>query len=166
MGRFDVSGVGISRRRRRTPLKRCSNCDGLSKHARFPGTKRGGSSNVTQQTTVAIEGTAFLARLTSTRFSGTLFEILRDRPWTARWDLTRGKDVLEPEKRCADATRRLAGEGRADYERRPPEAMAKWGRGELRRLGTSCIVAAPPSRRALAMGGNSEIIIPRRAENT
>jgi hypothetical protein len=128
--------------------------------------KRGASSNVTQQTTVAVGGTAFLARLTSTRFSGTHFEILRDRPWTARWDLTRGKDVLEPEKRCADATRRRASEGRADYERRSPGAMAQWGRGELRRLGTSCIVAAPPSYRALARGGNSEIIIPRPAEST
>jgi hypothetical protein len=63
-------------------------------------------------------------------------------------------------------TRTVAdGEGRADHERRPPGAMAEWGRGELRRLGTSCIVAAPPSHRALAVGGNSEIINRGRAEN-
>lgn len=41
MGRCDVSGVELSRRRRQTSPKRCSNCDGLLKNARFC-TKKGG----------------------------------------------------------------------------------------------------------------------------
>ena len=78
--------------------------------------KKGGSSNVTQQTTVAIEGTAFLARLTSTRFFGAIFEILRDRAWTARWDLTWRKDVLETGESCGDVNHHQAGDGLADHD--------------------------------------------------
>lgn len=64
---------------------------------------------------VAIEGTAFSARLTSIRFFGAFVEILCDRAWTARWDLTRRKDVLEAGESCGDLNHRQAGDGQADH---------------------------------------------------
>ena len=52
---------------------------------------------------VAAKGTAF-ARLTSTRFFVAILQILRDRSWTARWDLTWRKDVSEAGETVAPRT--------------------------------------------------------------
>jgi hypothetical protein len=60
---------------------------------------------------VAIERVAFSARLTSTRFFGPLFEIPHDRTWTARWDLTWRKDVLEPGESSGGANYHRADKG-------------------------------------------------------
>ena len=101
---------------------------------------------------VAIEGTAFSARLTSTRFFGAIFEILRDRAWTARWDLTWRKDVLEAGDSCGDLNHRRAGEGRADHNGTLCGATADRDCGDLRCRDTSRIVAPTFRRRALAVG--------------
>lgn len=95
-GRFDVSESELGEARH----KRWTNRDGLSKHAEFPGKNRGADQmsrnkppgwtgrrlwysinvDVTRSETplcvsetVAVEGTAFSARLTSTRFFGAFF---------------------------------------------------------------------------------------------
>jgi hypothetical protein len=93
--------------------------------------------------TVAIEETAFTARLTSTRFLGAILEILRDRAWTVWWGLTRRKDVLEAGARCADANHRRADEGQADHNGTFCGVVADWNCGELRCRDPSCIVAPP-----------------------
>ena len=93
-----------------------------------------------------LEGMAFPARLTSTYFFGKLLEILGERAWTGWWNLTWGKDVLEPGERCADANHRRAGEGRDDHDGTSPGAMARQARGELRCHGTLRIVAATLGR--------------------
>jgi hypothetical protein len=101
---------------------------------------------------VAIKGTAFVRDLRRLNFVAQFFELLRGRAWTAWWDLTWRKDVLEAGERCADANHRRAGEGRADHDRRPPGATTQWDCGELRCRGTSRIIAATHRRRALAVG--------------
>jgi hypothetical protein len=174
MGRFDVSELKLNE----APDKCWSNRDGLSKHATFPRKHRGGVSNGVQQTTGcpgsrrrysmivdvthsrtllcadgadAAEGAAFSARLMSTRFFRSLFEILRDGAWTAWWDLTWRKDVLEPGERCGDTSRRRAGEGSADHDGTPSYGVATdRSGGEWRRRAASGAVVAILSHRALA----------------
>ena len=58
------------------------------------------------------------------------------------WDLTSGKDVSEPGERCGDANLAELARGRDDHDGASPGVMARQARGELRRQGTSCIVAA------------------------
>jgi hypothetical protein len=100
---------------------------------------------------VAIEGTEFSARLTSIRFFCAILEILRDRAWTARWHLTWRKDVLEAGEGCGDLNHRRSGEDRANHNGTFCGATADWDCGDLRRRGTSRIVAATLSHRALAV---------------
>ena len=89
-----------------------------------------------------LEGIAFSARLTATRFFGKFLEIAGERAWTAWWNLTWGKDVLEPGERCAEANRRRAGEGRDDHAGTPFGATADWGCDDLR----GAPLPAPSSR--------------------
>jgi hypothetical protein len=189
MGRFDVSEIELSE----APHKCWSNRDGLSKHAKFPRKNRGSTSHGVQQTSgcpgnrrryskvvdvthfgtllcvggaIDIKGAAFSARLTSTRFFGPLFEILRGPAWTVRRDLTWRKDVLEAGERCVDNQpspgRRGFGQSRRD------DATRGDCRPERRRLASSrhrCHCRRDPqplcSGRA---GGNSGIIKGRCAE--
>jgi hypothetical protein len=113
---------------------------------------KGGSSNVTQQTTVAVEGPAFLARLTSIRFFCAIFEILRERAWTAWWALPWRKDVLEAGESCGDLNHRQGGEGQADHTRKLCGETTDRDRGDLRCHGTPRIVAPTLRHRALAVG--------------
>ena len=94
----------------------------------------------------------FSARLTSTRFLGRFLEILGERAWTVWWDLTWGKDVLEPGERCADVTHRRTGEGRTDHDGTSCGTTDERGRGDLRCRATSGAVVAILSHLALAGG--------------
>ena len=97
-----------------------------------------------------LERIAFPARLTSTLFFGKFLEIPGERAWTAWWDLTWGKDVLEPGERCGATNPLRADDGRADHDGTFCDAMAERARGDLRCRATSCAVVAILSQRALA----------------
>jgi hypothetical protein len=81
-----------------------------------------------------------------------LREILGERAWTGWWNLTWGKDELEPGERRADANQRRAGEGQADRDGTSYGATAEPTRDELRYRGTSRAITAILSNRAPAVG--------------
>jgi hypothetical protein len=85
-------------------------------------------------------------------FLAHFFEILRDRVWTAQWDLTWRKDVLEAGESCGDMNHRRAGDGLADHNGTLWGATADRDCGDLRCRGTSRIIAATLRHRALAVG--------------
>jgi len=126
--------------------------------------KTGGSSDVTQQTTVAVEGTAFLARLTSGRF---FLRSLRNsaRPGVDRVvSLTWRKDVLEAGESCEDLNHCQRGEAR-------PITPGSFAGQRTTETAANCVAAANhvSSRRPFATvlwprGGNSEIFNGRCAE--
>jgi hypothetical protein len=159
----DVSDFEISWKGRQTSLKRWSNRERPSREAIFPGPREEGSSCATQRTKVALEGIVFLAPLTAIWFLGAIPRIPGDGARTARWDLTWGKDGLEPDERWADRDHRqpggrpITGEVPRGDARPAPWRLASWH--HVGRLGRD--------RRSPASGpgsANSEIINARCAE--
>jgi hypothetical protein len=152
MGRFDVSGVELSRRCRQTSLKRCSNCDGLSKRAEFPENTRGAHQMSRNKPPLLLKGPRPWRDLRRLDFLAHFSKFCASGRGHCGGDLTWRKDVLEAGESCGHLNHRQVGEGQPDHNGTFCEVTIDWDHGDLRCHRTSRIVAATLRHRALAVG--------------